>query len=93
MSRWDCQDPSGRDQDHRTGLDSGGWLPSENWLAVSHAPRPRTGRLVAVRGMHLGMYCHSGIEDIVKFYKLGMHVKFICEILVEAMEVPQHLKV
>lgn len=32
--------------------------------------------------------CHSGIEDIVGYYKLGMHVKFISEILVEIMEIP-----
>jgi Fe-S oxidoreductase len=36
--------------------------------------------------------CHSGIEDIIGFYKLGMHVKFINEIMVEVMEVPEHLK-
>ncbi|MDP8240135.1 MAG: (Fe-S)-binding protein [Candidatus Hatepunaea meridiana] len=36
--------------------------------------------------------CHSGIEDIVGFYKLGMHVKFISEILVEIMEIPEELK-
>ncbi len=32
--------------------------------------------------------CHSGIEDIIGHYKLGMHVKFISEILVEVMERP-----
>jgi Fe-S oxidoreductase len=32
--------------------------------------------------------CHSGIEDIVKHYKLGMEVKFISELLVKAMEKP-----
>jgi Fe-S oxidoreductase len=36
--------------------------------------------------------CHSGIEDIIGFYKLGKHVKFINEILVEVMDVPEHLK-
>ncbi len=36
--------------------------------------------------------CHSGIEQIIQFYKLDMDVKFICEILVEVMEIPQHLK-
>jgi len=33
--------------------------------------------------------CHSGIEDIVKHYDLGMHVKFISEILVDVMEMPE----
>ena len=37
--------------------------------------------------------CHSGIEDIVGYYKLGMHVKFFSEILVEVMEIPEELKV
>ncbi len=36
--------------------------------------------------------CHSGIEDIIGHYKLGMHVKFINEILVEVMEIPEELK-
>ncbi len=33
--------------------------------------------------------CHSGIEDIIGHYKLGMHVSFIIELLVEAMEKPE----
>jgi Fe-S oxidoreductase len=36
--------------------------------------------------------CHSGIEDIIGYYKLGMHVKFISEILVKAMEIPEELQ-
>jgi len=36
--------------------------------------------------------CHSGIEDIIGFYKLGKHVKFISDILVETMEIPEELK-
>ena len=36
--------------------------------------------------------CHSGIEDIIGYYKLGMHVKFISEILVQAMEIPEELQ-
>jgi Fe-S oxidoreductase len=36
--------------------------------------------------------CHSGIEDIIGAYKLGMHTKFISEIIVECIEVPDHLK-
>jgi len=37
--------------------------------------------------------CHSGIEDIIKEYDLGMHVKFISELLIdECMEIPEHLK-
>ena len=36
--------------------------------------------------------CHSGIEDIIGYYKLKMHVKFISEILVQVMEIPEHLR-
>ncbi|MGB6068131.1 MAG: (Fe-S)-binding protein [Desulfomonilaceae bacterium] len=36
--------------------------------------------------------CHSGIEDIVSGYKLGMHVKFFSEILMQVMEIPDKLK-
>jgi len=36
--------------------------------------------------------CHSGIEDIIGGYSLGMHVKFFSEILVEVMEIPDELK-
>ncbi len=37
--------------------------------------------------------CHSGIEDIIKGHNLGMHIRFIAEILVEVMDIPEHLKV
>jgi Fe-S oxidoreductase len=33
--------------------------------------------------------CHSGIEDIIGYYKLDMHVKFICEMLVQVIEKPE----
>jgi len=36
--------------------------------------------------------CHSGIEDIIGYYKLGMHVKFISEIMVQVMEIPEELQ-
>ncbi len=36
--------------------------------------------------------CHSGIEDIISGYKLGMHVKFFSEILMEVMEIPDELR-
>jgi len=34
--------------------------------------------------------CHSGLEDIVKYYDLGMEVKFIGDILFEVMDKPDH---
>jgi len=36
--------------------------------------------------------CHSGIEDIIRGYKLGMHVKFFSEILMECMKIPDDLR-
>lgn len=42
-----------------------------------------TGAKVVITPCH---NCHSGIEDIIGYYNLGMHVKFINEILVETME-------
>jgi len=48
-----------------------------------------TGAKVVVTPCH---NCHSGIEDIISTYKLGMHTKFFSEILVECIEVPEHLK-
>ncbi len=32
--------------------------------------------------------CHSGIEDLIGHYDLGLHVKFLSEILVEVIERP-----
>jgi len=32
--------------------------------------------------------CHSGIEDIIGHYGLGMHVSFISELLMKCMEMP-----
>ncbi|MBI5532422.1 MAG: (Fe-S)-binding protein [Deltaproteobacteria bacterium] len=32
--------------------------------------------------------CHSGIEDIIGHYKLGMHTKFVNELLVKCIEMP-----
>jgi len=45
-----------------------------------------TGANVVITPCH---NCHSGIEDIIGFYKLGMHVKFLSEIMVETMEKPE----
>ena len=45
-----------------------------------------TGADVVITPCH---NCHSGIEDIIGYYNLGMHVKFISEILVETMEIPK----
>ena len=44
-----------------------------------------TGAKVVIAPCH---NCHSGLEDIVTHYKLGTHVKFMSDILYEAMEKP-----
>ena len=44
-----------------------------------------TGAKVVIAPCH---NCHSGLEDIVNHYKLGTHVKFMSDILYEAMEKP-----
>ncbi|MDI6889862.1 MAG: (Fe-S)-binding protein [Thermodesulfovibrionales bacterium] len=49
-----------------------------------------TGAHIVITPCH---NCHSGIEDIIKYYKLGMHTKFFSEILVEVMEIPEEFKV
>ncbi len=36
--------------------------------------------------------CHTGIEDVLKEYDLKMHTKFILELLVDAMEIPEELQ-
>ena len=45
-----------------------------------------TGAKVVLAPCH---NCHSGLEDIVDYYKLGTHVKFISDILYEVIEKPQ----
>jgi len=48
-----------------------------------------TGAQIVVTPCH---NCHSGIEDIIDYHKLGMKVKFLSEILVDAMEIPEELR-
>ncbi|CAD7783457.1 MAG: Cysteine-rich domain protein [Candidatus Methanoperedenaceae archaeon GB37] len=49
----------------------------------------RTGAKILVTPCH---NCHSGMEDIINYYKLDMHTKFISELLIECMEIPEGLK-
>jgi Fe-S oxidoreductase len=49
-----------------------------------------TGAKVLVTPCH---NCHSGLEDVVHAYKLGMQTKFLSEIIVSVMEVPEALRV
>jgi Fe-S oxidoreductase len=48
-----------------------------------------TGAEIVITPCH---NCHSGIEDIIGFYDLEMHTKFISDILMETMEIPAELK-
>jgi Fe-S oxidoreductase len=48
-----------------------------------------TGAEVVITPCH---NCHSGIEDIIGHYGLGMHTKFLSDILMETMEIPEELK-
>jgi len=48
-----------------------------------------TGAQIVITPCH---NCHSGIEDIIGFYNLGVHVKFLSEIMVDTMEIPEELQ-
>jgi Fe-S oxidoreductase len=48
-----------------------------------------TGAEIVITPCH---NCHSGIEDIIGYYDLGMHTKFIIDLLMETMEIPEELK-
>ncbi len=48
-----------------------------------------TGAKIVVTPCH---NCHSGIEDIIHYYKLPMKNVFLIELLVECIEIPEELK-
>ncbi len=48
-----------------------------------------TGAKIVVTPCH---NCHSGIEDIINYYKLDLHNKFMIDILMETMHIPDELK-
>ncbi len=45
-----------------------------------------TGAKICITPCH---NCHSGIEDVIGHYKLGMHVSFINELLIKTIELPE----
>jgi len=45
----------------------------------------RTGVKVCIAPCH---NCHGGLEDIIHTYKLGIELKFLCEIIYDCMEKP-----
>ena len=66
------------------------WKPARMEASKVKAEQLKaTGAQVVVTPCH---NCHSGIEDIIDYYKLGMKVRFLSEVLVEAMEIPEGLR-
>jgi Fe-S oxidoreductase len=62
------------------------WKPSRmKSIRVKADQFRETGAHTVVTPCH---NCHSGIEDIIGTYKLDMHAKFISEILMQTMELP-----
>jgi len=49
-----------------------------------------TGAKVVIAPCHS---CHKTIEEMIAYYKVDMHVKFLSEVLVEHMEIPEDMKV
>ncbi|MEN2986304.1 MAG: (Fe-S)-binding protein [Thermodesulfovibrionaceae bacterium] len=49
-----------------------------------------TGVKIVVAPCHT---CHKGIEDLNEYYKLGVHVKFLTDLIAEAMEIPEKMRV
>jgi Fe-S oxidoreductase len=48
-----------------------------------------TGAKIVIAPCHT---CHAGIADLIAHYKLGMNVKYLSDIIVETMEIPEKLK-
>ncbi|MCD6319268.1 MAG: (Fe-S)-binding protein [Candidatus Desulfofervidaceae bacterium] len=48
-----------------------------------------TGAKIVITPCH---NCHSGIEDIINYYKLGIHNVFIIDLLMQCIEIPEELK-
>jgi Fe-S oxidoreductase len=66
------------------------WKPSRmKSIRVKAEQFERTGAHLIITPCH---NCHSGIEDIIGTYKLGMHVSFISELLIKCMEMPAAAK-
>ncbi|MEJ5226440.1 (Fe-S)-binding protein [Thermodesulfovibrio sp.] len=48
-----------------------------------------TGAKIVIAPCHT---CHKGIEDLNDFYKLGVHVKFLTDLIAETMEIPEEMR-
>ena len=49
-----------------------------------------TGAKIVITPCH---NCHSGIEDIIHYYKLDMKNVFLIDLLMECIEIPEELKI
>lgn len=48
-----------------------------------------TGAKIVIAPCHT---CHKGIEDLSDYYKLGVHVKFLTDLIAEVMEIPEEMR-
>ncbi len=48
-----------------------------------------TGAKIVIAPCHT---CHKGIEDLNEYYKMGVHVKFLTDIIADLMEIPEEMK-
>ncbi|WP_353685597.1 (Fe-S)-binding protein [Thermodesulfovibrio sp. 3462-1] len=48
-----------------------------------------TGAKIVIAPCHT---CHKGIEDLNDYYKLGVHVKFLTDMIAEQMEIPEEMR-
>ena len=95
-----CSDfrPPEPDFEHNYCCGAGGGVINcgPNWKASRVKGNSVKAEQLAATGAHIVITpchnCHSGIEDIISGYKLGMHVKFFSEILMEVIEIPDELK-
>lgn len=95
-----CSDfrPPEPDFEHNYCCGAGGGVINcgPNWKASRVKGNSVKAEQLAATGAHIVITpchnCHSGIEDIISGYKLGMHVKFFSEILMEVIEIPDELQ-
>jgi Fe-S oxidoreductase len=60
----------------------GGWIKAEQIR--------QTGANLVIAPCHT---CHKGIEDLLEYYKIDAHVKFLTDVIAEHLEIPSHLRV
>jgi Fe-S oxidoreductase len=84
-------------REHNYCCNAGGGLAGlSNWAAhkargnrVKAEQIKRTEAKIVITPCH---NCSTGIKDVIKFWNLGVKTMFFDEILVNTMEIPEHLK-